>query len=185
MTGYESDAPLAISQVDHRWWQTVAPLIFHANTGEVVDVPIGTRTDLASVPGVFTWLIPRLIGVPAAVVHDHAWDLAKTGQMTYRDADRILYEALGALGDDPHAQGREGHKPVGPVTQLLVWAAVRWASILTRRGGRRGALRDLPALTAVTVPGLILAAPAALLIVPICLLAALDHIVAALTRRNP
>lgn len=172
MPGFESDAPLAVSQLDHTTWETTAPLVFHPSVGPVIDVPIGATTDFASVPALFSWLIPKLTGVPAAVIHDHAWrTLCPGGQLTYRAADRALREALATLG-------------VPAPTRWLTWSAVRWASILTRRGGQSGAWRDLPALVAVTIPGLILAAPAVLLLPSMAVLAALNYLASQLRRED-
>jgi hypothetical protein len=45
-----------------------------------------------------------------------------------------------------------------------MWAAVRWASVFTRKGGRRGCLGDLPAMLLVTIPTLAVLLPAIVLV---------------------
>jgi hypothetical protein len=166
--GFESGAPLAVSQVDATTWETTAPLVFHGSA-DTVDVPVGSKTDWASVPTALTWLISKMTGAPAAVAHDYCYRvLCPRGLISYRAADRVLYEALGAVG-------------VAKPSRLLMWAAVRIASITTRRG-YEGALRDLPAILAITIPGLILAAPGLLVLPSMALLAAANYI--ASTFRN-
>lgn len=154
---FESGAPLAVSQVDASTWETTAPLVFHGSI-HTVSVPVGSRTDWASVPNVLSWLIGRMTGAAAAVMHDHCYRvLCPAGEMTYREADQLLAEALGSLG-------------IEAPRRWLMWDAVRIASITTRRGGRAGAWRDIPAILAITIPGLVLAAPALLLLPSLALL---------------
>lgn len=161
--GFESEAPLAVSQVDATTWETTDALVFHGSR-HTINVPIGSTTDWASVPTALTWLVPRLTGAPAAVTHDHAYRvLCPAGKLSYRDADRVLSEALASLG-------------IPAVTRLLMWCGVRIASITTRPGGWRGCSRDLPAMVAIFVPGLLLAIPAVLVLPSMALLAALNYI---------
>jgi hypothetical protein len=145
---FESAAPLAVSQVlDEPYsWATIAELVFHGST-RTVRVPVGSRTDWASVPGVLAWLIDPRIGAAAALMHDYCYRvLIPAGLMTYQEADQLLSEALWALG-------------VPLPIRLLVWDAVRLASIATKPGGQIGMRRDLPRIAAITIPGVLLAAP--------------------------
>src|SRR5699024_5247081 len=77
------------------------------------------RTDLASVPSVFTWLVPRSgVFLPAAVLHD---GLVRQGeylgpQVERAEADRIFREAMEYLG-------------TGKVRAWLMWAAVTMATM--------------------------------------------------------
>lgn len=77
------------------------------------------RTDLASVPGVFTWLVPRSGAfLPAAVLHDalvHAGEYLGPS-ITRAEADRIFRGALAHLG-------------TGRVRSWLMWAAVTTATM--------------------------------------------------------
>ena len=91
-------------------------------------VPADTRfrTDLTSVPWLFTWLVPRTgRHLPAALLHDGlvggADDppsyVSEEGHVVARDeADRVFRDAMGDLG-------------TGPVRRWLVWAAVTVATI--------------------------------------------------------
>jgi hypothetical protein len=167
--GFESPFPVAVSQVGPTEWELTAELVYHG-TVQTFTVPVGQTTDFASVPSVLTWLVPLETGVPAAVLHDYLWRrLAPAGEIAWRDADGLLRQALGTLGVP------------GP-RRWLMFAAVRWGSLLTRRGGHKGWIKDAPAVLAVTAAGLPLAAFAAPLLIPMALLAALDLI--ASTFRN-
>ena len=91
-------------------------------------VPADTRfrTDLTSVPWLFTWLVPRTgRHLPAALVHDGLVGdadhppsyVSEEGHVVARDeADRVFRDAMGDLG-------------TGPVRRWLVWAAVAVATI--------------------------------------------------------
>ena len=85
------------------------------------------RTDLTSVPWLFTWLVPRTgRHLPAALLHDGlvggADDppsyVSEEGHVVARDeADRVFRDAMGDLG-------------TGAVRRWLVWAAVAVATIV-------------------------------------------------------
>lgn len=77
------------------------------------------RTDLASVPRVFTWLVPRSgVFLPAAVLHDGlVYPRGYLGPEIDRvEADRISREAMQHLG-------------TGKVRSWLMWAAVTMATM--------------------------------------------------------
>lgn len=96
--------------------------------GELV-VPAGPgfRTDLTSVPWLFTWLVPRTgAHLPAALLHDGlvgdaeggASYRSSEGHVIARDqADRVFRDALADAG-------------TGVVRRWLVWTAVTTATIL-------------------------------------------------------
>ena len=91
-------------------------------------VPSDTRfrTDLTSVPWLFTWLVPRTgRHLPAALLHDGLVGgadeppsyVSEEGHVVARDeADRVFRDAMGDLG-------------TGVVRRWLVWAAVTVATI--------------------------------------------------------
>lgn len=85
-------------------------------------------TDLASVPWLFTWLVPRTgAHLPAALLHDGLYAqeyLAEPGTTVLREeADRIFRDAMGDTGT-----------PL--VRRWLAWAAVATATMV--HGGRTG-----------------------------------------------
>ena len=79
--------------------------------GELVEVPFGFITDLASIPRIFwPFFPPHGRNVNAAIVHD--W-LYRTGHRKGRRwADRQFYDAMIVL-------------EVPPISARLMWAAVR------------------------------------------------------------
>jgi Protein of unknown function (DUF1353) len=133
-------------------WVVEAPFAYGGKT-QVFEVCAGEETDFASVPRVLIWFLPRygLYTLPA-ILHDHLWRVeAPAGHLTYRDADATLRRAM-----------RERGVPFA--TRWIMWAAVRWASVFTRKGGRSGCLPDVPVMLLVTIPTLAVLAPAILLV---------------------
>lgn len=170
MSGFESPFPVAVSQVGATEWQLTHELIYH-HGDQVFTVPVGTRTDFASVPAAVTWLVPIETGIPAAVLHDALWRVfVPAGELTYREADAILREALGTLG-------------VPPLRCWLMWAAVRWGA-LTRPGGWRDWWRDAPRVLPLTVLALVFVAVPTVNTLPFLALYALAEWVVSLFRRR-
>jgi hypothetical protein len=100
---------------DPRRWELVDGFKYEGKT-EVFDVPAGFTTDFASVPRVFTWLLPRYgRWTQAAVLHDFLWDLSRKGAFERVDADGIFNRAL-----------RELEVPF--LRRWIMWTAVRWAA---------------------------------------------------------
>lgn len=65
-------------------------------------------------------------------------DFASSGAMSYADADRHLREMLRASG-------------VSWLRRWIMFAAVRWGSLFTRRGGHKGWWRDALAVLGMSV----------------------------------
>ena len=83
---------------------------------ECFTVPAGFMTDFASVPRVFTWLLPRYgRWTQAAILHDYLWSLAGEGRISKFDADGIFNRAMRELG-------------VPYLRRWIMWTAVRWAA---------------------------------------------------------
>lgn len=154
-----------VRQVDDTEWVLEEEVVYAGRT-DVFVVPVGARTDFASVPRVFAWLVPRYGRyTPAAVLHDH---LVRTerpaGRVGARDADRLFVRAMRELG-------------VPFLLRWFMWAAVRLGS-LTDRGGRAGWLRDLPAVLAVVLAALpVVALPALAVLVGLAVFAVLEFVV--------
>lgn len=111
------------------------------------------RTDLTSVPGIFTWLVPKTgAHLPAALLHDglvHSAAEAPTyvsteGHVVDRvEADRVFRDAMGDTG-------------TGVVRRWLVWSAVTTATLLVSGGaewasGRRWRHRAAVVVTLLVV----------------------------------
>ena len=134
--GFKSD--LVAKQVGDVDWELVEPLKYQGNT-ELFDVPVGFKTDFASVPTIFQWLIPRSGRyTKAAVLHDHLW--RKEPDLSRADADGIFRRAMADLR-------------VPFLRRWLMWAAV-WLHSLLKSGFRDGP-GDLPRILLLAlVPGL-------------------------------
>lgn len=148
MIGFESPYPTAISQISRTGWRLIDHIVWHGVTRdgrpETYEIPREQDTDFASSPpGLWSMFPPYGNYTAAAIAHDHFWrQLAPSGVMTFADADRHLREMLRASG-------------VSWLRRWTMYSAVRWGSLLTRRGGWRGWWRDAPAvlgMTAVALP---------------------------------
>lgn len=133
--GFESD--LIVRQAGDFDWVLVEPLRYRGNE-DLFEVPAGSKTDFASVPALFQWLIPRSGRYTrAAVLHDHLWK--KAPEVSLADADGIFRRAMAELN-------------VPFLRRWLMWAAVRIASLLKTwfRDGRK----DIPrVLLLILAPG--------------------------------
>ena len=101
------------------------------HVGELlVPADAGFRTDLTSVPALFTWLVPKTgAHLPAALLHDalvaggadSASYVSSEGRVVDRvDADRIFRDAMADTG-------------TGVVRRWIVWTAVTVATIFVGR----------------------------------------------------
>ena len=83
-------------------WELLKPFIYIASDGSRTEVPAETLVNGASVPR-FWW---RVIGSPksgryvwASVPHDYLWEQAKLGQITFRQANWVFWDAMVTLGE--------------------------------------------------------------------------------------
>jgi hypothetical protein len=105
-------------------------------SGDVVDVPLGFRTDFASVPRLLWVLLPPWGKYGnAAVIHDYLYWVQTRPR---KAADAILFEAMGVLA-------------VAPIQKYPMYWAVRlfgwwvwWRNPQRRRGGFEKLGRTLP-----------------------------------------
>ncbi len=134
-------------------WELLESLAYRGRRDRFV-VPAGFRTDLATVPRVVVWLVPRWgLYTRAAVLHD--WLCTEgiaTGAVTARDADGLFRRVM-----------RESGVPV--LRRWLMWCGVRWGALTDRRR-RRGWLLSAPGVLAITLLAAPLVLPPALVIVP-------------------
>ncbi|MGY1641812.1 DUF1353 domain-containing protein [Geodermatophilus sp. SYSU D00703] len=156
---------LVVRRVDAETWELVDPLVYRGDRQRFV-VPAGFRTDFASVPRVFAWLIPRYGAYTlAAILHDWLADEGIwSGAVTPREADGLFRRVM-----------REGGVPV--LRRWMMWAAVRWGA-LTEAHRRPGWLVSAPGVVAVSVLAAPLVVPPAVAIAPGLLLYALAERVA-------
>lgn len=122
-------------------WTLHRDLIYRVDETVIV-VKAGSTTDFASTPQPLQWLIPKTGRyTKPAVMHDFLW---RTGQIPRSQADLIFRRAL-----------EEGPHPVAFCKRWVMWAGVRWTSLL--KSGFRDGWRDIPRLLLLTIspPGLI------------------------------
>jgi len=109
--------PADLRMLDNYRWQLLATFEYHVGeypSADVIRVPAGTITDLASVPRLLWALFPpHGRWAKAAIIHDYLYANA-IGSKAY--ADRTFREAMGVLG----------------VSKLVRWL-MYWA---VRLGGR-------------------------------------------------
>jgi hypothetical protein len=138
-----------VRQSDEKWWTLAEEVVYQGRDQRFV-VPPGTRTDFASVPRPFAWLVPRYGRfTAAAVLHDHLLSVElPAGTVDPVDADGLFRRAMRELG-------------VPFLLRWFMWAAVRWGSltVAARRGGwhrelARTLLVSVVALPVVLVPAL-------------------------------
>lgn len=149
--GFTPDSTVDVRAIDDMSWETLRPLTYHGSVDDFV-VPEHEGTDFASVPRIFSWLLPRYGRyTKAAVLHDYLWRVAVPRRQVSRlQADGIFRQAM-----------RELEVPF--VRRWIMWAAVRWAA-LVKPDGRRGWWRESWRVGLVTVMALPIIAPAALVV---------------------
>ena len=116
---FTDDTP-TLEKLKDGWWDLADPVVYKTHAGQTITVPVGFKTNLASVPQIFWNIIPRDGNyTPAAIVHDWLYSAhAIEGKpITRADADRVLLEAMEDL-------------QINWLTRRTIWAAVRlggWA----------------------------------------------------------
>lgn len=134
-------------------WELLEPLAYRGRRQRFV-VPAGFRTDLATVPRVVVWLVPRWgLYTRAAVLHD--WLCTEgigTRAVSARDADGLFRRVL-----------RESGVPV--VRRWLMWCGVRWGALADPQRCR-GWVLSAPGVLGITVLAAPLVLPPALLVAP-------------------
>lgn len=146
------DSELSIQAVGPAEWRLTSPLIWTGTEGDTFIVPLGFRTDFATVPRILHWrILPYGPYTRAAVLHDwlltelaawhrshplggrETWDTSRP-MANSRDADGIFRRAMEDLG-------------VRWSRRWIMWAAVRWGALFNpRRAYGRQIWRDLPAM---------------------------------------
>jgi len=140
---------------EEEWNRWVTTMTLKVQADDLIDIKRGLETDLASVPNIFSWFIPRAGRFArAAVMHDHLWKLlddyakdtkAEEAKYNRRQADEQFRIALENAG-------------VSLLRRRMMWAAVRLAAIATKPDRGEGWEKDIPALLllgAIAVPILV------------------------------
>ncbi|EAO0848194.1 DUF1353 domain-containing protein [Salmonella enterica subsp. enterica serovar Minnesota] len=90
--------PAILEMLGHFNWRVYEPFAFYLSddNSDVISVPAGFVTDLASVPRIFwTLLPPDGKYAKAAIIHDYLYDNALR---TKREADKIFLDGMTVLG---------------------------------------------------------------------------------------
>ena len=104
---------VAVRQSTDSTWQLLEDVVYQGRK-ETFTVKRGFTTDFASVPRIFTWLIPKYGRyTQAAVLHDHLCVESHAGRFARHDADGIFRRSMRELG-------------VGFLRRWLMWVAVRF-----------------------------------------------------------
>jgi hypothetical protein len=122
---------IEVRVVDDTTWELLKDVVYKDRDVEY-RVPVGYRTDFASVPRATSWLYPRTGAYSAAaIVHD--WlitDMLPTGYITSSHVDEVFREAMKELGV-PFAR------------RWVMWAGVRVGAIGNPKR-RAGSLETFP-----------------------------------------
>lgn len=123
-------------------YQTVGTTVY-VGKDELITIPDGFETDLASVPRIFwAFLPPSGVYERAAVLHDFGCVSLAHGTclLPSRDVDGLFRRVA-----------REGGSSF--LTRWALWTGVRWGALFNK-ARRPGWLRDAPKVLAITVVGL-------------------------------
>lgn len=122
---------IEVRVVDDTTWELLKDVVYKDHDTEF-RVPVGYRTDFASVPRATSWLYPRTGAYSAAaIIHD--WlitDMLPSGYISSRRVDEVFREAMKEL-DVPFAR------------RWVMWAGVRLGAI-GNPVRRPGSLRTFP-----------------------------------------
>lgn len=152
--------PVLVLDEDPEYWRVREPIVYRGKEDEWV-IPVGFRSDLASVPRGFRWLVGQAGAVTSsALLHDYLchrarvqlWTQPVTAvkvalftdtPVTRRDADGIFRRVMREEG-------------IGLVQRWVMWAAVRVGSYCS--GATRLELAQVAAIAVAAVPFLIVPA---------------------------
>jgi hypothetical protein len=112
---FVSGQPL-VREVDDVDWTVQEPIVYRGAT-DTYTVDVGFHTDFASIPRIFTWLLPTYGRYTRpAILHDWLCDQARQGRIARVDADGLFRRSMRELG-------------VALLRRRLMWAAVRAQSV--------------------------------------------------------
>jgi hypothetical protein len=142
---------IEVRVVDDTTWALLKDVVYKDRDTEY-RVPVGYKTDFASVPRATSWLYPRTGAYSAAaIIHD--WlitDMLPTGYIESNEVDRVFRQAMKELGV-PFAR------------RWVMWAGVRLGAIGNSKR-RSGSLRTLPLVLLVLLASSPVVLPASLLV---------------------
>jgi len=145
------DPTIDVRELDETVWSVLREFEYQANR-ERFQVPIGQRTDFASVPRSLVWFIPRYGRyTKAAILHDYLCNLAEQGKFERREADGVFRQAMRSLG-------------VAFIRRWIMWAAVRFGALRTA-AGRKDWSQDAPKVIPIAIVVGVIVLPAVVTII--------------------
>jgi len=153
---------LRVRSCGDKTWELEEEVVYQGKD-ELFTIPVGFKTDFASVPGAVQWLIPSYGQYTlAAIVHDQFCDNlnAYHNNPCYgehfqaptpnaRDTDAIFRRIMRELG-------------VPPLRRWLIWTGVRWGA-LANPARRKGWHKDAPRVLGFSILSAPVVVPATLL----------------------
>lgn len=122
---FTQDGEVTLRRFGARSWRLAEPLIYEGEQ-DVITIPRGYATDLASVPRFLHWLVsPYGPYTRAAVLHDYLITDAIPLGLSSRDADGMFRRVMREEG-------------TGFALRWLMWAAVRAAAAFNPARGEVG-----------------------------------------------
>lgn len=139
--GFAGGSVVDVEQIDDQDWKLLRDIKYEGYR-DLFEIPVGEKTDFASVPRIFVWFLPRYGRyTKAAILHDYLWRNRVPKGMSRLDADGLFRQAMRELG-------------VPFLRRWLMWAAVRWAALF-KKDGRREWIKEAPRVVLMTLLGLI------------------------------
>lgn len=108
-------------------WELLQPLTYTTDDNEIITVPAGFQTDLATTPRIlWSWIPPDWKYSKAAVIHDY---LIVSGERPWDEANTIFHHGMRDLGVR------------GIKDDLMYWSVCFWRwfklNILRKKAGQR------------------------------------------------
>src|SRR5215467_3338134 len=98
MSGFPEGTVVDVEEISEQIWRLLKSIDYDGMVDHF-QVPIGQKTDFASVPRVFIWFLPRYGRyTKAAILHDYLWEVQVPKGMSRLDADGIFRQAMRELG---------------------------------------------------------------------------------------
>lgn len=128
-----SELDLRAVRGEPRAFRLLCPLLYQTDDGELLVVPAGFTTDLASIPQPLQWAFPvNDLHKAAAVAHDYGFVMQ---DRTRAEVDALFLEAMAALG-------------VPRWKRTAMWLGVRVGGVLAWRRNARAIEADRAAFLA-------------------------------------
>lgn len=91
---------LDVRHIVGKYWLVIQPLAYSVDGSALITVPVGFRTDFASIPNIAVAIFGRPSGevAPPSVLHDFLYSTKYEGSINRQEADNIFLQALNEAG---------------------------------------------------------------------------------------